>query len=320
MVLNLPGEDFLFKQTDVRETPAATATATAVGLTDPTYVTLSVNADLNNERVLTAGEGMNLTDGGAGTTITVSGEDATDANKGIGSFVLVDFTVASGAVSLKDSVCKTIDGDTGTATAVTHNFDILGGTAITTAGSGNDITITNSGVTSAVAGGGIDVSGATGAVTISGEDATTTNKGVASFNTNHFTVASGAVSLKTLTRYWSCSGSNFVPEYWAQVDNDFQYDENQVICGSTTATNVYAPVFLPHGATITSIIVTGSDAGNTWNFYRDNTIKATAAVNTADTSITDPIVNNQSYTYTVRAALGTDDSISSCKITYTMVN
>jgi len=46
---------------------------------------------------------------------------------------------------------------------------------------------------------GLDISFAdlTNIVTISGEDASTTNKGIASFNTNDFSVASGAVSIKT---------------------------------------------------------------------------------------------------------------------------
>jgi len=43
---------------------------------DATYVTLTTNATLLNERVLTAGTGIALTDGGAGSTITV-GVDAT---------------------------------------------------------------------------------------------------------------------------------------------------------------------------------------------------------------------------------------------------
>ena len=143
---NLPTKTTkVFSQRDVRETPATTATATAVGLTDPQYVTLAVNGDLNNERVLTMGEGLDMSDAGAGSTITINGENATDTNKGISSFDLADFTVTAGAVALKDSVVTTADGDTGTATASAHNLDFIGGTHITTTGASNDITIDVSG-------------------------------------------------------------------------------------------------------------------------------------------------------------------------------
>lgn len=96
------GFNTLFAQRDVRITPTSTATATAVGLTDPLYVCLSTDADLTNERVLTAGEGVDFTDNGAGGTLVIAGENATTANKGIASFNTNDFTVAAGAVSLKN--------------------------------------------------------------------------------------------------------------------------------------------------------------------------------------------------------------------------
>lgn len=96
----------LFHQRDVRLTPesdaSATATSTSVGLTDGEYVTLANHADMTDERVLTAGEGIDLADGGANSTITISGENASTTNKGIASFNSVDFSVSSGAVSLNN--------------------------------------------------------------------------------------------------------------------------------------------------------------------------------------------------------------------------
>ena len=82
--------------------------------------------------------------------------------------------------------------DTTNKTLRVHDASTAGGTRLATKA---ELDALN--VSSFTAGEGIDISGSN---VISGEDATTSNKGIASFNTNHFTVSSGAVSIKT--RYY----------------------------------------------------------------------------------------------------------------------
>lgn len=124
---------------------------------------------------VTSGTGISVSGSGSETAaVTIAGTDATTTDKGVASFATADFNVTSGAVELKDTVLKAITTDTGALTIASHGISILGGE-------------------------GIDVTHASTAITIAGEDATTTNKGIASFNTDNFTVSSGAVSSKNIT-------------------------------------------------------------------------------------------------------------------------
>ena len=57
--------------------------------------------DLDSQALaFTPGEGVDITH--SGQAVTIAGEDATDANKGVASFASADFSVSSGAVSLVD--------------------------------------------------------------------------------------------------------------------------------------------------------------------------------------------------------------------------
>lgn len=53
-------------------TAAAARTSLGVAPLDPSFVTLGTNSELSNERVLTAGTGITLTDAGAGSTLTIA--------------------------------------------------------------------------------------------------------------------------------------------------------------------------------------------------------------------------------------------------------
>lgn len=79
---------------------------------DAQYVTLAANADLSNERVLTAGNGVSITDGGAGNAVTVAAKgggkaalnvvigDGVNISTGVKGFVEIPFACQITAVRL----------------------------------------------------------------------------------------------------------------------------------------------------------------------------------------------------------------------------
>lgn len=137
---------------------------------------------LDSSLQFNVGAGLDITYAAATNRITITGEDASTTNKGIASFNTNDFSTASGAVSIKTGGVSNTQLVNSTITISTES----GSQAIDL---GDTLTVTGTDP--------VQTAQTGDTLTISVDDATTTTKGVASFNTNDFSVSSGAVSIKT---------------------------------------------------------------------------------------------------------------------------
>lgn len=116
----------------------------------------ALNIDLDSESLTIAGgEGIDTV--GSGNTVTITGEYASDSNKGIASFTATDFSVSNGVVSLQaeklqDVIGEMVESNTESGIAVTYddsngklNFDVGDSTVTLTGDVTGTGTITNLG-------------------------------------------------------------------------------------------------------------------------------------------------------------------------------
>ena len=154
--------------------------------------TVSLALDLNEltgATVDVAADSIAIIDAGDSSSKKEAIADLVSAMAGSG------LTATDGVLAINEtgdiSAVTAGDGLTGGGTSGAVTVNVVGGYGITA--NANDIELTNSQVQALItAGEGIDVSSGV----VSGEDATDSNKGIASFSSDHFTVSSGAVTLK----------------------------------------------------------------------------------------------------------------------------
>ena len=127
------------------------------------------------------------------------------------------------------------------------------------------------------------------------------------------------------TKYWSCGGSHF--DGVNPAVNTITKGVNGSLWVNANNINLVGQVLLPHGAVVTSVIVRGNAGaeGETWTMWQtrlsdlNGTSMATARVNTADTTINVPTIDNSLYTYFLYIlSLNIDDEIWGATITYTL--
>lgn len=166
----------------------ATNFSAASGVISSEDITLSGNtgsaaATLGESFTIQGTSAQGISTDATGTTVTITAADATTSSKGVASFASADFSVSSGAVSIKT-------GGVSNTQLVNSSITITGdGAATDSVGLGETLTISGgTGLTTAIT---------DNTITVSGDDATTSSKGIASFSSSDFSVTSGAVSIAT---------------------------------------------------------------------------------------------------------------------------
>jgi len=236
-------------------------------------VPTDTNTNQLTEFTLTGDSGSNQTIA-HGNTLDIAGGNAISTVVGATDTVTINHDDTSSQASvnnsgrtfIQDITLDTYGHVTGITSATdsdTHTGDITGVTF--TADDENVASDTAGSADFGITGGeGIDTSISSTTITIAGEDATTSNKGIASFDSNHFTVSSGAVSLRGEGSI-KLLPTDFMQNEDGGVNKSVQYDDTGTIGVRASDANgeLYAFVNIPTGKTATNVTIYGNDTNNT---------------------------------------------------------
>ena len=192
--------------------------------------------------IVDAGEGIDVSYSSG--TATVSGEDATTSNKGVASFSSDNFSVSSGAVTIKDN-------------GVIMGTETAGNYVATIAGTSNEISVSGSGSETAAV-----TIGLPDDVTIAGQLNVSENIVVAGN-----TIVNGNLTVEGATTYVSTST--------VKVD-----DSMLILAANNSAHSVDAGVYQKYVSSGTKYAGYFFDASdNVFKFFKDTAVEPTTTVN-----------------------------------------
>ena len=243
---------------DIIDDNSGTTTLKNIDALDAT-TTSTISSALSAGDITSVTAGTGLSGGGSSgdVTLNVSGITLSELNADV-------ITTSSESFSDDDATLMTSAAINDRIQSFGYGTGDITGVRLTADDSNTATQSSGSADFGIVGGEGIDTSISSTTITITSEDASTSNKGIASFDSNHFSVSSGAVSLIGETTI-KLLPTDFMQNEDGGFNKSVQYDDTGTIGvrASDASGELYAFVNIPTGKTATNVTIFGNDTANT---------------------------------------------------------